>query len=133
MSKLVSKAAVRGIVRLGNILIPGDGDQMPSYEEYGGYEHIDDLLEHAPPSDIGDLGLLLSILSIMPKFVLVWLVNNMAASHSKGNGLWVLMRQLDMGIRGIVLSTYYTEKGGASFSGKPPLEGIDYSITRMED
>ena len=133
MSKILSKAAVRGIVRLGNILIPGDGDQMPSYEEYGGYEHVDELLEHAPPSDIGDLGLLLSILSVMPKFVLVWLVKKMSVSHAKGNGPWILLRQLDMGIRGIVLSTYYTEKSGASFTGTPPLDGIDYSITRMED
>jgi len=132
MSTLISKAAVRGIVRLGNILIPGDGE-MPSYEEYGGYEHVDDLLMYAPKSDIGDLGLLLTILSFMPKFVLVWLVGKMAASHGKGNGLWILLRQLDMGIRGIVLSTYYTEKAGASFSGTAPLDGIDYSITRMED
>jgi len=132
MSTLISKAAVRGIVRLGNILIPGDGE-MPSYEEYGGYEHVDDLLMYAPKSDIGDLGLLLMILSFMPKFVLVWLVGKMAASHGKGNGLWILLRQLDMGIRGIVLSTYYTEKAGASFSGTSPLDGIDYSITRMED
>jgi len=130
MSKLISKAAVRGIVRLGNIIVPGD-DEMPSYEEYGGYEHVDDLLMYAPKSDIGDLGLLLSILSFMPKFVLVWLVNKMAASHGKGNGLWILMRQLDMGIKGIVLSTYYTEKSGASFKGTAPLDGIDYSITRL--
>lgn len=132
MSNLISKAAVRGIVRLGNIIIPGDGE-MPSYKEYGGYEHVDDLLLYAPKSDIGDLGLLLSILSFMPQFILVWLVAKMAASHGKGDGLWVLLRQMDMGIRGIVLSTYYTEKGGASFTGKAPLDGIDYSITRMED
>lgn len=132
MSKLISKAAVNGIIRLGDIIIPGD-DEMPSYKEFGGYEHVDDLLLYAPKSDIGDLGLLLSILSFMPQFILVWLVQNMAVSHGKGDGLWILLRQLDMGIRGIVLSTYYTEKGGASFKGTAPLEGIDYSITRLED
>lgn len=113
-------------------MIPGDGD-MPSYKEYGGYEHVDDLLLYAPKSDVGDLGLLLSILSFMPGFVLSWIVAKMSVSHAKGNGIWVLLRQMDMGIKGIVLSTYYTEKGGASFTGKAPLDVIDYSITRIED
>ena len=54
MSQILSKAAIKGVKRLGDIMIPGNGD-LPSYSEYGGIEHVDDLLKYAPPSDIGDL------------------------------------------------------------------------------
>ncbi|HIN39375.1 MAG TPA: hypothetical protein EYM84_03795 [Flavobacteriales bacterium] len=130
MSEILSKSAIKGVIRLGDIIIPGDAD-LPSYSEFGGIEHVDDLLKYAPPSDIGDLNLILAILSFMPKFVLKWVVVKMTKSHRGGNGVSVIFRQLDLGLKGIILSTYYTEKGGANYQGVRPLDKIGYKINRI--
>ena len=132
MSEILSKSAIKGVIRLGDIMIPGNAD-LPSYSEYGGIEHVDDLLEHAPSSDIGDLNLILAILSFMPGFVLKWMVGKMTRSHQGGNGISVIFRQLDLGLKGIILSTYYTERGGANYQGIRPLDAVGYKINRIID
>ena len=130
MSKILSKTALKAINRIGDVMIPGN-EELPSYSYYGGIEHIDEILRNAPESDMKDLNMLLSILSVMPKFVLKWLVNSMRQSHKRGGGIWVIMRQLDFGLKGIILSTYYSEKTGSNYKGRTPLEIIDYSINRV--
>ena len=130
MSQILSKAAIKGVNRLGDIIIPGIED-LPSYSEFGGVEHVDDLLKYAPSSDIGDLNLILAILSFMPSFVLKWVVAKMTRSHHGGNGMSVIFRQLDLGLKGIILSTYYTEKGGSNYQGVRPLDRVGYKINRI--
>ena len=130
MSKILSKKALKAINRIGDIMVPENGE-FPSYSEYGGIEHIDEILRYAPESDMKGLDMVLSILSVMPKFVLSWLVDKMRQSHERGGGLWVIMRQLNFGLKGIILSTYYSEKAGSNYKEKTPLEIIDYSINRV--
>ncbi len=130
MSKILSKAALKAINRIGDIMVPENGE-FPSYSEYGGIEHIDEILRYAPESDTKGLDMILSILSVMPKFVLSWLVKKMSQSHERGGGLWVIMRQMNFGLKGIILSTYYSEKAGSNYKGKTPLEIIGYSINRV--
>lgn len=129
MSKILSKSALKAINRIGDIMLPKNGE-LPSYSELGGIEHIDEILRYAPEGDMKDLNMVLSILSVMPKFVLKWLVNKMRRSHERGGGLWVIMRQLEFGLKGIILSTYYSEKAGSNYKGRTPLEIIAYSINR---
>ena len=130
MSKILSNPALKAINRIGDIMVPKNGE-LPSYSGYGGIEHIDEILRYAPESDMKGLDTVLSILSVMPKFVLSWLVNKMSRSHEKGGGLWVILRQLNFGLKGIILSTYYSEKAGSNYKGKTPLEIIGYSINRV--
>ena len=131
-SKYFSTAAIRGVNRIGDVMIPRNGS-LPSYSEFGGAEHLDDLLAYAPEKDIKDLNLILSILSFMPRFVLRWLVTKMTKSHHAGDGISVVFRQLDLGLKGLILSTYYTEKSGSNYTGKAPLDIIGYSINRIYD
>lgn len=130
MSKILSKSALKAINRIGDVMMPKNGE-LPSYSELGGIEHIDEILRYAPESDMKDLDMVLSILSVMPKFVLKWLIKKMSQSYNKGGGLWVVMRQLDFGLKGIILSTYYSEKVGSNYKGRTPLEIIDYKINRV--
>lgn len=132
MSNTLSKAAKNGLNRLGDIICPQNAE-FPSYSQLGAIEHVEAMLETAPSNDIKDLGLLLSILSFMPHFVLNWLVNTMRNSHDKNGALSSLFRQMDLGIRGIVLGTYYSGKIGSNYKGKAPLDIIGFSINRMEN
>lgn len=130
MSELLSKSALKAISKIGDIMLPKHGE-FPSYSELGGIEHIDTILRYAPESDIKDLNRVLSILSVMPNFVLKWLINKMSKSHDQDGGLSNILRQLDFGLKGIILSTYYSENVGSGYKGKTPLEIIGYSIKRI--
>lgn len=132
MSKILSKSAVKGLVRIGDILCPKNGD-FPAYSETGCVEHVDDVIGYAPANDISDLGMVLSILSYMPTGVLKWLVKNLNSSQEKEGSIASLMRMLDFGLKGIICGTYYSGKVGANYKGKSPQEVIDFSLVRMEN
>lgn len=114
-------------------MLPKNGD-FPSFSEFGGLQHIDDLVSYAPKDDIKGLNMLLTILAFMPKFVLKWVVGKMEKSRNMGDGgVGTLFRQLDFGIRGLVFSCYYTDKESSSYQGKNPLDVMEYSINRVEE
>lgn len=129
-SNILSNSAVKGLTRIGDILIPGEGE-FPSFSEYMCMEHIDDLVHFAPEDDIKDLGMVLGIFSILPKSFLNWLVKKMAHSHKNHGPLGTLLRQLNLGVRGIVFSLYYSEKPGAIYKGKHPVELIGFTLNKV--
>ncbi len=131
MSKLFSKAALKGLNRIGDIIAPKNGE-LPAYSEVGCIEHIDDVAGYAPESDLKDLNLLLTVLSFMPHFVLEWLVKTINNSHQKEGGLSDLFRLMDFGLKGIVLGTYYSGKVGKNYKGKSPQQIIGFNINRIE-
>ena len=129
-SKYFSKNAIKGLTRIGDILIPGD-ETFPSFAAYGCMEHIDDVLAYAPAEDIKDLNMVLGILSLFPHAMLVWLVRKMASSHQSDGPMSSLLRQLNMGIRGVVFSLYYSEKPGHTYSGENPSEMIGFKLNKV--
>lgn len=131
MSVVLNKSALKAVNRIGDIICPKNKD-FPSYTELGCVEHVNSMIKYAPHSDIKDLNLLLSILSIMPKFVLTFMVKAITKSHSKNGVFSGLFRQLDFGLKGIILGTYYSGNVGSNYKGKTPLEIIEFSTIRME-
>ncbi len=131
-SNYLSKAGLKGLVRIGDVLCPGD-DEFPSYSETGCIEHVDRMLATVPAGDMKDLNILLSVLSINPNFVLRWLVRNMAEAHGKEGGISSLFRMLDFGLRGIIFGTYYSGFVGADYKGKKPFEIIGFELNRVKD
>lgn len=94
-------------------------------------DHIDDLVAFAPEDDIKDLGMVLGIFSFLPKGLLVWIVKKMANAHKNHGPAGNLLRQLNMGIRGIVFSLYYSEKPGVSYTGKNPDALIGFTLNKV--
>ncbi len=131
-SEYFNQAALKGLNRIGDILVPGE-DDFPSFSEYNCIEHVDDLLAFAPPEDVKDLGMVLAILNYFPRSLLLYLVKSLAQAPDKKGGLGVLFRQLNLGIRGIVFSLYYSEKPGAGYSGPDPEKLIGFSLNRVRD
>lgn len=131
-SKYLSNSALKAINRIGDLMIPRNGE-FPSFSEVGGLQYIDDLVSYAPPADIKDLNLLLTILSFMPTFVLKWVLGKMETAMENTGPLGSIFRLLDIGLRGLIFSCYYTEKIPDSYKGKKPLEIIGFELTRVED
>ena len=130
-SSYLSKSAIKGLTRIGDILIPGN-DEFPSFSTFMCMDHIDDLVAYAPQDDIKDLGKVLGLLSFMPKRVLLWLVKTMSKSHTKTGPLGIVLRQLNMGIRGLIFSLYYSAKPGTDYNDKNPTELIGFTLNKVQ-
>ena len=131
-SKFLNKSAVKGLSRIGDILIPGNS-RFPSFSQYQCLDHIDDVLAYAPTDDVSDLKMVLSIFSFLPKSTLRWIVKQMETAHKGSGAISSLFRQLNMGIRGIVFSLYYSEKPGPGFHGDNPIEMIGFTLNKIQD
>lgn len=131
-SNYLSNSALKAINRIGDMMIPRNGE-FPSFSEVGGIAYIDDLVSYAPPADIKDLNLLLTILAFMPNFVLHWILGKMETALDSTGPLAPTFRLMDIGLRGLIFSCYYTEKIPASYTGKKPLDIIGFDLTRVED
>jgi len=131
-STYFSKSALKALNKFGDILIPKNGE-FPSFSEYGGLECIDQMVSYAPVDDIGDLNMALGIFNFLPNFILRFLVSLMAKSQKMGGPLAPMLRQLNLALRGLIFACYYSERPGSDFSGKDPVEIINFEINRVVD
>jgi hypothetical protein len=127
-----SKQAVKGIQKIGDVFLPGN-QEFPSYSKAGGTYKLNDIVQYAPDGDIQDLNMVLIIFSFTPMFILKALVKMMgnATENGKLGLIPTTFRQLDLGLRGILYSTYYGEFTNPEYKGKSPMELIDYVPNRI--
>jgi hypothetical protein len=130
----LSNQAIKGLCKIGDVFLPGNSE-FPKYSEVAGTYKLNDLVQYAPEEDIASLNLVLIIFSLLPMFVIRWLVGKMGEAQASGKeGLIpTTLRQLDLGLRGLLYSTYYGEFTNPDYKGKTPMQIIDYSLTRIED
>ena len=131
---IISNQALKGLKKIGDVFLPGNAE-FPKYSEVAGTYKVNDLVQYVPEDDAASLNLVLIIFSFLPTFILKWLVNQMGNAQQSGKeGLIpTTFRQLDLGLRGLLYSTYYGEFTNPDFKGRTPVQLIDYSITRIED
>ena len=113
--------------KIGDIYCPTHKD-LPSFSELGVIEHIDQVVGPLPPNDLKDLKLLLFLLSFLPSFLLkgfVWLVER---APSFPTALGAVLRMIRFGLRGIILSLYYSGLKGSNFTGPSPKEIIGFIV-----
>lgn len=130
MANQLSPAAQRALTRLGDIIIPGDGE-MPAFSEAGGIRYVNNYVANAPEDDIASLNIVLVILSFMPGFVLRWLVGKMVSAPDNDGPLGTIFRQLSLGIRGLLYSCYYNANVGEP--GKRPVDIIGFTVNKVDN
>jgi hypothetical protein len=118
-SKFLNDRQIQTINRIGDLWIPGDGE-LPSFEKVGGVKEVDRILSYMPASDLGDLKLLLNILSFFPKFILELLLKLVEKAPALPSPVGALLRQVRLGLRGLVMSLYFSED--------EPLRVLGYEV-----
>lgn len=107
MSELMLSAAeLRCWRNVGHAYLPGQGG-LPSYRDTDATDHLPALLAAGDADDIASLRLVVRVLGSLPGPLSGWLVRTVAAvAHTRlpGSGLF---RLLDMGLRGVIISSYY--------------------------
>lgn len=123
---------LRGLNRIGDVFIP-HSDDLPSFSEFGGVEAIDTVIAYLPKEDVVLLNIVLTTFMFMPASFLRWLVRAMEESLDKTGEIPALLRQLNLGLRGIIFSCYYSGVGGTNLKSRNPLDVIGYHLNRVED
>ena len=133
MANLFSTRATKGLLKVGEIYCPRNGE-FPSFKEAAGTAYLNNLVTNVPPEDFSSLGLVLAIFSFLPDGILKWIINACTKSQNNlSDGiLSSTLRQLNIGLRGLCFSIYYSEFTNPNYKGKKPLEVIDYKIKRIE-
>jgi hypothetical protein len=112
-SEYFSQNALKGLERIGDILIPHN-TELPSFSESRVAEGVDSLLAYAPTDDIATLNTVLGIFSFLPGSVLRWVAERMAVSHQDAGALGALFRQLNLGCA--VLSSRFIMSGRSALA-----------------
>jgi hypothetical protein len=106
-SKHLTSRQLRAIEKIGNQMIPGI-DDLPSFSATGCVSEVDRVLDYMPDSDLKDLKLLLSLLSIWPGFLLGILLRVLEWSDWVPAPVGGVLRMIRLGLRGLVMSLYYS-------------------------
>jgi len=126
-SRYLNARQQRGLDRLGDALLPGD-EEFPSFSRLGCGEHVDKLLAEMPERDRGDVLTLLTVTGLLPRLLVRSLVALIERSDRVPTVLGATLRFAKMGVRGLVLTLYYSGHKGSHFAGRTPLEILGYEV-----
>ncbi len=116
-SRYFSALQLRSLERLGDCYLPGT-DTLPAFSATGCIEQVDVVLEGVDEGDIQGLGLLLMVLRWMPLFAIRLLLALLDRHHRFPPPLAGLFRLLNLGLKGPVVTLYYSGLGaGGESSG----------------
>ena len=122
-SKYFTPAQLRVINRIGDIIAPGD-DVLPRFSECGLAGQVDRMVGYLPPSDIDSLRLLTNVLRFSPDFAIRLLLKLTSLDRHFPRSIGAGLRKLDIGLRGITLSLYYSFLDDPGGHGQRIREGI---------
>jgi len=127
MSRILSARQARALERIGDILIPGV-DGFPSFSRTGSIAHVDPLLEVTPAEDVAGLKVLLTVLSFLPAALLAGFLR-MVRREDRAPGLLAgAFRNIHIGLKGLVMSLYYSNRAGAGYAGPKVHALMDYEL-----
>ncbi|MCP5163103.1 MAG: hypothetical protein H6999_05410 [Hahellaceae bacterium] len=126
-SVFLSRRALAGLQRLGDMMIPG-GYGLPSFSQTGCIAHVDIVLEASHPADVRDLSWLLVVISLASAVVLRTLLNWLDKSESVPAPLASVLRLLNVGLKGVVYSLYYADLQGDFVQAPSVHEALGYQV-----
>lgn len=120
-SKYLSAGQIQGVEKIGNVMFPG-GEGFPSFIEIHCARHLDRILDYMPQQDLKDLGMLLSLMAILPAGMVRGFVCLLEMLSGFPGPVGGLVRTIRIGLRGLIMSLYY---------GDPAIQelvGYDVSV-----
>jgi hypothetical protein len=105
---ILSRMQQRGLLKVGDVLIPGDGD-LPSFSVTGCAAHADRMLGEMYDDDRAGVKAVLTLCALLPRPLirgLFAMTERFAQAPAPVGGL---MRLANLGIKGVVMTLYYAD------------------------
>jgi hypothetical protein len=127
MSRILSARQSRALERIGDVMIPGV-DGFPSFSATGSIAHVDPLLEVTPAEDVAGLKVLLNVLSFLPTGVLAGFLRMVRREDHAPGVLAGAFRNIHVGLKGLVMSLYYSNRTGPTYTGPKVHALLGYEL-----
>jgi hypothetical protein len=109
-SKYLSATQMKGLLKVGDVLIPGDRE-LPSFSASNCAGQVDRMLAYMHDPDRNAVKLVLTLFRFLPRFTvkgMMWV----ASRHARCPELLAgALRMLTIGIKGMVMTLYYSDIG----------------------
>lgn len=125
-SRFLSERELAALTQIGDMMLPGD-NEFPSFSQTGCVQFVDDLLLVMDVHDRSSLRTLLRVCSLLPSAILRGLLR--LCQTRRGASL----RLVELGLKGLVMSLYYSGKTAPTYAGPRPLEVIGFQLQRLRD
>jgi len=102
---------VRGLRKAGDVLIPGDSE-LPSFSGSGCVAHVDGMLDYMHGGDRDGLKALLGVFGLLPKVLIRGIIALTEHHHGVPTALGSVLRMINTGVKGVVMTLYYSDVGG---------------------
>lgn len=125
-SRFLSERELAALTRIGDIMLPGD-NEFPSFSQTGCVQFVDDLLCVMDVHDRRSLKILLRVCSLLPSVIVkgvLWLCQTRREAS---------LHLVELGLKGVVMSLYYSNKTAPAYAGPTPLEVIGFELQRVRD
>ncbi len=126
ISKYFNPTQLIGLQKAGDVILPGT-DISPSFSDTGCIDHVDRLAAYLGDSDLGGLQVLLRILRYAPKWSIRLLMTACRANARFPGFAGMALRTIDIGLRGLVMTLYYSNLTGAGYRGKKIFDVVGWN------
>lgn len=119
----------RGLVKLGDVLIPGDGD-MPSFAETNCIDCADRMLAHMYDDDRSGVKGVATLCALLPRPLIRALFALTERHATLPEPLAGLLRMANVGAKGVVMTLYYSDVGTGGILAKIGWDAVVHGQTR---
>jgi len=109
-SRLLTANQFKGLLKAGDILIPGDAD-LPSFSASGCAAQVDRMLPHMTESDRSGFQILLAVFSFLPRFAVRGILALTEQHRRFPDAIGGALRMMNIGVKGSVMTLYYSDLG----------------------
>ena len=117
ISKYFTRNQLLGLLKAGDIILPGT-NASPSFSKVGCIDHVDRMAAYLNGDDLGGLRILLGIFRYTPRWTIRLLLNACGRNDRLPGFLGSALRTIELGIKGLVMSLYYSNLSGDAYEGK---------------
>ena len=125
ISKYFSQNQLHGLLKAGDIMLPGT-DVSPAFSRIGCIDHVDRMAAYLNADDISGLQVLLTIFRYAPRWVVRLLLKACTANGRFPGPSGAALRTIDLGIKALVMSLYYSNLVGDGYTGKKIFDIIGW-------
>jgi len=126
-SKYLSVRALKGLDKLGDIMIPGDGE-FPKFSDTGCIYHVDEVMEATHPEDVKLLNLLLTVFHFSPSGMIKLLARMTLLEEYLPSTLGAPFRLVGIALRGVPMTLYYSNLTSPYYNGPKVHDVMGYSV-----
>jgi aldehyde dehydrogenase (NAD+) len=110
MTAGMTRTQMAGLQKVGDILIPGDGD-LPSFSASGCAAATDRMLPYMSESDRSGITTLLTLFGFLPGLVIRAILALTERHRSVPEPFAAPLRLINLGVKGVVMTLYYSDVG----------------------